>query len=271
MTIFYIVLGIIVIVILESNFNKVETSLSYTNYFRIKYSSIFNFISSVKISIITNKYSPYTIYNGTRTPNCSKCVENILSNYTDSTSNLEIISSKYGTFREMFEIENILEGEGLCNDFYNNYANSWTNYLGSSRYGNINEMINICNAISILKSNPDTIFSNLIYNWRRLYTYYLEGDFTLEQRKELLNTKFVNNDLILIVFVYPYFEYLEEKIIAGLNKEVASSYYVFMFVIFAINIIINILMMIFIWIKIYHQIIRSVENVQLVNDSISVV
>ena len=271
MTIFYIVLGIIVIVILESNFNKVETSLSYTNYFRIKYSSIFNFISSVKISIITNKYSPYTIFNGTKTPNCSECVESILSNYTDSTSNLEIISSKYGTFREMFEIENILEGEGLCNDFYTNYANSWTDYLGSSRYGNIDEMINICNAISILKSNPDTIFSNLIYNWRRLYTYYLEGDCTLEQRKELLNTKFVNNDLILIVFVYPYFEYLEEKIIAGLNKEAASSYYVFMFVIFAINLIINILMMIFIWIKIYHQIIRSVENVQLVNDSISVV
>jgi len=31
------------------------------------------------------------------------------------------------------------------------------------------------------------------------------------------------------------------------------------------------LMMLFIWIKIYHQVIRSVENVQLVNDSISVV
>ena len=63
----------------------------------------------------------------------------------------------------------------------------------------------------------------------------------------------------------------KEKVISGLNHDVTSSYYVFMFVIFAINIIINILMMIFIWIKIYHQIIRSVENVQLVNDSISVV
>ena len=143
--------------------------------------------------------------------------------------------------------------------------------MSSSKYGNIDEMINICNAISILKSNPDTIFSNLIYNWRRLYTYYIEGNFNLDERKELLDTKFINNDLILIVFVYPYFEYLEEKIISGLNKEVASSYYVFMFVIFAIYIIINILMMIFIWIKIYHLIIRSVENVQLVNDSISVV
>ena len=271
MIIFYIILGIIVIVIIENNFNKFETSLSYTNYFRIKFSSIFNFISSVKISIMTNKFSPYTIYNGTKTPNCSECVKNILSNYTDSTSNLEIISSKYGNFREMFEIENILEGDELCNDFYTTYDNSWTSYLRSSKYGNINEMINICKAISILKSNPDTIFSNLIYNWRRIYTYYLEENFDLDERKELLNTKFINNDLILIVFVYPYFEYLEEKIISGLNKEVASSYYVFMFVIFAINIIINIFMMIFIWVKIYHQIIRSVENVQLVNDSISVV
>ena len=99
----------------------------------------------------------------------------------------------------------------------------------------------------------------------------MEGKFGLEKRKELLDTKFVNNDLILIVFVYPYFEYLQENVISGMNNNVTSSYFVFMFVIFAINIIINILMMIFIWIKIYHQIIKSVENVQLVNDSISVV
>ena len=271
MIIFYVILGIIVIIIIETNFNKVEVSLKYTNYFRIKYNSIFNFISSVKISIINNKLSPYTIYNGTKTPECSECVISILSDYTDSKSNLEIIASKYGTFRQMFEIENILEGEELCNEFYQNYDNSWTKSLKAANSENIEQMINICNSISILKSNPDTIFSNLIYNWRRLYTYYLEGKFGLEQRRELLDTKFVNNDLILIVFVYPYFEYLQENVISGKNKSVASSYFVFMFVIFAINIIINILMMIFIWIKIYHQIIRSVENVQLVNDSISVV
>ena len=220
---------------------------------------------------MTNKLSPYTIYNGTKTPDCTKCVIDILSNYTDSNSNLEIISSGYGTFREMFELENILEGDELCNDFYKNYENTWISYLDSIKNGNVDEMINICDAISILKSNPNTIFSNLIYNWRRLYTYYLEGKFELKERMEILDTKFINNDLILIVFVYPYFEYLEEKIISGLNENVTSSYFVFMFVIFAINIIINILMMIFIWIKIYHQIIRSVENVQLVNDSISVV
>ena len=271
MIIFYVVLGIIVIIIIETNFDKVKVSLEYTDYFRIKYNSIFNFISSVKISIITNKLSPYTIYNGTRTPNCSECVINILADYTDSKSNLEMIASKYGTFRRMFDIENELEGEDLCYDFYNEYLNSWTDFLSTSNEENIAQMINICNSISILKSNPNTIFSNLIYNWRRLYTYYLEGKFGLEKRKELLDTKFVNNDLILIVFVYPYFEYLQENVISGMNNNVTSSYFVFMFVIFAINIIINILMMIFIWIKIYHQIIKSVENVQLVNDSISVV
>ena len=271
MSIFYIVLGIIVIIIIENNFNKVKVSIDYTDNFKIKYSSIFNFISSIKISIMTNKLSPYTIYNGTKTPQCIECVAGILSNYTDSKSNLEIISSEYGTFRQMFEIENILEGEELCTEFYKNYDNSWTHYLSLTKNGNIDQMINICNSISILKSNPDTIFSNLIFNWRRLYTYYLEGKFGLEQRKDLLENKFINNDLILIVFVYPYFEYLEENVISGMNSNVTSSYYTFMFVIFAINILINILMMVFIWIKIYHQIIRSVENVQLVNDSISVV
>ena len=93
----------------------------------------------------------------------------------------------------------------------------------------------------------------------------------MEERKEILNKEFVNIDLIMFIFVYPYFEYLCDNIILGMNKAVAKSYYIFMIIIFVINIIINILMMLFIWIKIYHQIIRSVENVQLVNDSISVV
>ena len=111
----------------------------------------------------------------------------------------------------------------------------------------------------------------MIYNSRRLYTYYKDNNFDINKRKDLLDKKFVKNDLIMLIFVYPYFEYLGENIISGLNKSMAESYYVFMFIIFAINIIINIFMMIFIWIKIYHQIIRSVENVQLVNDSISIV
>lgn len=66
---------------------------------------------------MTNKLSPYTIYNGTKTPQCTECVINILSNYTDSKSNLEIISSEYGTFRQMYEIENILEGKNYAMNF----------------------------------------------------------------------------------------------------------------------------------------------------------
>ena len=272
MTIFYIILGIIVIILCDDNFNEVKVSINYTDNFRAKYTSIFNFISSIKISIITNKYSPFTLFNGTRTPYNEEYVINMLSEYTDSISNLATISSKYGNFRTMFEIESVLEGEELCTNFYKNYDNSWVQYISQSKNGgDIDEMINICNAISILKSNPDTIFSNLIYNSRRLYTYYKDNNFDINKRKDLLDKKFVKNDLIMLIFVYPYFEYLGENIISGLNKSMAESYYVFMFIIFAINIIINIFMMIFIWIKIYHQIIRSVENVQLVNDSISIV
>ena len=34
----------------------------------------------------------------------------------------------------------------------------------------------------------------------------------------------------MIIFVYPYFEYLCEKIIFGMNKGVASAYYIFMII-----------------------------------------
>ena len=271
MCVFYVILGIVVIIVSENNFKKIIISLDYTDNFRIKYKSLFNIISAIKISIITNKKSPYTLYNGTTTPESSECVINLLSEFTESTSKLESISSKYKTFSQIYQIETELQGEGLCEDFYKNYENSWSNYLKNKNNKYLNELIHICQSISILKSNPDTIFSNLIYSSRTLFTYYLSGNFNIEKRKEILNKEFLGIDLTMIIFVYPYFEYLCEKIIFGMNKGVASAYYIFMIIIFVINIIINIFMMLFIWIKIYHQIIRSVENIQLVNDSISVV
>ncbi len=271
MCFFYIILGIIVLIISENNFKKVIISLDYTENFRLKFSSLFNIISSIKIAIITNKKSPYTLYNGTKTPDCIDCVINLLSNYTDSTASLENISSKHRTFNKIYEIEKDLEGESLCSKFYNNYDNTWTSYLKGKNSTYLNELINICESISILQSNPDTIFSSLIYSSRRLYNYYLGGKFDINKRREILDKDFLNIDLTMIIFVYPYFEYLCDKVILGLNKRVVQKYYIFMIVIFVVNIIINIIMMLFIWTKIYHQIIRSVENIQLVNDSISVV
>jgi hypothetical protein len=271
MCIFYVILGIIVLIVSENKYHKTIKSLDFIENFSTKYISIFNFISSIKIAIITNKKSPYTLYNGTKTPDCEECVIDLLSNYTESTSLLESISSKYNTFNKIYQIETDLEGESLCQEFYKNYDNYWTSYFKNKNHTYIDELINICESISILKSNPSTIFSHIIYNLRRLYTYYLDGKFSIEERKEILNKEFVDIDLIMFVFVYPYFEYLCDNIILGMNKIVAKSYYIFMIIIFVINIIINILMMLFIWIKIYHQVIRSVENVQLVNDSISIV
>ena len=271
MCFFYIILGIIVLIISENNFKKVNISLEYTENFRIKFNSLFNIISSIKIAIITNKKSPYTLYNRTKTPDNSECVTNLLSDYTESTAALETISSNNKRFKRISEIEKDLEGEYLCSEFYNSYENSWTTYLNGKNPNYLNELINICESISILKSNPNTIFSKLIYSSRRLYNYYFDGKFDIDKRREILDKEFINIDLTMIIFVYPYFEYLCDNVILGLNKSIVNAYYIFMIIIFVINIIINIFMMLFIWIKIYHQIIRSVENIQLVNDSISVV
>ena len=42
MSVFYIIIGIAVIIVSENNFNKVIISLDYTENFRIKYNSLFN-------------------------------------------------------------------------------------------------------------------------------------------------------------------------------------------------------------------------------------
>ena len=129
MCVFYIILGIIAFIISENNFKKVIISLDYTDSFRVKYNSLFNIISAIKISIITNKKSPYTLYNRTKTPECSECVIHLLSDYTESSATLESISSKYNTFKDIYNIETDLQGEDLCSTFYNNFENTWTSYL----------------------------------------------------------------------------------------------------------------------------------------------
>ena len=68
-----------------------------------------------------------------------------------------------------------------------------------------------------------------------------------------------------------YFEYTFQNIIIGLNKKIAKTYYTFCLTVFIINIMIDLIMIIFIWFKIYFQIIKSVGNVQLVTDSVSIV
>ena len=56
-----------------------------------------------------------------------------------------------------------------------------------------------------------------------------------------------------------------------MNKSITNTYYSFMIGIFVINIFIDFFMILFIWFKMYIQIINSVNNVQLVTDSVSIV
>ena len=54
MSVFYVVLGIVVFIVSENNFKKVIISLDYTDNFKIKFNSLFNFLSSVYFSSIKN-------------------------------------------------------------------------------------------------------------------------------------------------------------------------------------------------------------------------
>ena len=90
-------------------------------------------------------------------------------------------------------------------------------------------------------------------------------------RIEYLTKHFIESDIILGLFVNFYYEYVYQEDISKMNKSITNTYYSFMIGIFVINIFIDFFMILFIWFKMYIQIINSVNNVQLVTDSVSIV
>ena len=264
----YILLGVLVLVLNTNNFHEVKTSLIFTNKLYNKFTNLFNFYVGVKLSIILNKKSPYSLYNSSFTPECFQCLYDNLEKYsylTSYISNLEVNNKK---FQNLYFSDYDMQSNNICTYFYENYSSTLNTYLNSTYISGLEK---ICERISILKSNIDSILNYIIITLRDIYDYYLTFDNNLNNRIMLLTKKFCEIDILMTGFLNFYFEYVFQTILDGLNKKTIVYYYNFLIVIFSANIIINILMIVFIWFKVYFQIIKSVENVQLITDSVSII
>ena len=270
MAVFYLFIGIVFILISQSNFTKVEISIHFTSNVMERFYSLFNFYSAVKLSIMFNKNSPYTLYNQTYTPDCESCVLDFLYIYSSISSELSNIENNEKRFNALGEIDNVLQGTKICSYLFN-YTSSLNTYLLKINSGLNNQLIDICDQIPILQSNVDSIFTYITVYTRQIYSIFLSSDRSIKKRLEYLVDRFIETDIIMTLFTNFYFEYSFQYIIIGLNKKIAKTYYTFCLTVFIINIMIDLIMIIFIWFKIYFQIIKSVGNVQLVTDSVSIV
>ncbi len=270
MAVFYLLIGIIVIIVSQSNFSKVEISIYFTSNVMERFYSLFNFYSAVKLAIMFNKTSPYTLYNKTYTPDCESCVLDFLYIYSSISSELSNIENNEKRFNALSEIDSVLQGPEICSYLYN-YTSSLNTYLLKINSRLNSQLQDICNQIPILQSNVDSIFTYITVYTRQIYSIFLSSNRTIEIRLVYLVDKFIETDIIMTLFSNFYFEYTFQNIIIGLNKKIAKTYYTFCLTVFIINIIIDLVMILFIWFKIYFQIIKSVGNVQLVTDSVSIV
>ena len=271
MAVFYLIIGIVVIIISQTNFHKVEISISFTSNVMERFYSLFNFYSSVKLSIIFNKPSPYTLFNGDYNPFCKNCVLGFLSLYSQISNELSNIENNEKNFYSLGEIDYLLQGNSICSSLYSNYTSTLNSYLTKINSNLSSQLIEICNNIPILQSNVNNILTYIIVYTRQIYSLFLTSDKSIEVRLILLVDKFIENDIIMTMFTNFYFEYIFQNIITGLNKKISKKYYSFCLTVFVINIFIDLLMILFIWFKIYFQIIKSVANVQLVTDSVSII
>ena len=73
----------------------------------------------------------------------------------------------------------------------------------------------------------------------------------------------------MLLFTDPYFIKMMEDLSLDVTKNSVNEYFTFLVIIFFVNIMIDFMMLIFIWIKIYKQVMSYVNNVQLVTDSLA--
>ena len=233
-------------------------------------------------NIIFNKKSPYTIYNGTLTPECNECIFDFLFDFSSISGEISKIAVNNGKFNIISNFDQTLQGKNICDVFYTEYRSDLKVFLVEQNLINLGDIPSkltaLCKGIPILNSNVDSIITHVMVYTRKIYSQFLssgsleqKGEYGLNIRVHYLEDKFIETDLIMSLFVNFYYEYIYQNEVSNLNRNITQTYYSFMIGIFVINIFIDFFMILFIWFKMYTQIIDSVNNVQLVTDSVSIV
>jgi hypothetical protein len=262
MSLFYLVLGSLVLYFLNVKYYYVSLNLQFENLLVLRKTELYNYLIGVKFSVILNKDNPFSF-----TPDPEK-LNNIIDKYYTTLieyNGLETSNSNFDIFKQS-DIDTY--GDAICQSLY---ANNIDFINSSSNSTNIiNDLQNLCENIPILKSNTNSIFSDLIMTARGIYNDFRSNN-TLASRIDILQNKFKSIDIVLLTFADPFFAHQYYELNLNNTARAVSDYLNLLIVILFINIIIDFFMLIFIWIKIYKQVMNYVNNVQLVTDSLCVI
>jgi len=285
-------LGILVLLILEQKYNSFNESIVFMDTFIDKNVNIFNYLIGVKLAIILNRKWPNTIkpenfdrytkykfediFDLNDPIDISKLNEygfytdqGIINNFYNASNMIFEMENKHPFFEEIFLYENQFNGPNTCSYIYTN-KNEILNKLSEENPGILNNLINLCKKIPIMYSNLPSIFSNVIRELREILNDFInQGEVDVAYRVQLLQNKFRIIDTIFFIFIEPHFKYIRDYLLKTELNYVVFDYFNFLIIIFTLNIFIDFLMLIFIWFKNYKQVIKYVNNIQLVADSIT--
>lgn len=292
MSVFYITLGISVLLILEQKFYAFSKSLDFMNSFIEKNVNIYNYLIGVKLAIILNRrwantikpedfgdYAKYSFVDlfDLRNPedilNLNKfgffTEEILISNFDNATNTIFEMETKHSFFSDIYDFEAKFTGANTCREIY-----SVENEIYKSLKGEdpevIKNLIALCENIPIMHSNLASIFTNVMREIREILNEFNRNpNSDLISRVELLQNRFRMVDTIFFIFIEPYFNFIKDNLLQTELDAVVRDYFNFLIVIFTLNIFIDFLMLIFIWFKNYKQVIKYVNNIQLVADSIT--
>lgn len=263
MSLFYLAIGISVLFLLSDKYDIVKRNWTYNELMINKNNYLYNYYLSVKVSLILNNPSPYTQKtNITNIDNNS----NFLNMFYNVTEDIDSLNTHYTDLKDIFENDTSFNDGMICSQLFELNSELLT-YLNNKNFQTTN-LISLCNSIPIMKSNSDSIFTNIVMNLRKIY-----DDFTLKQmpindRISQLSKEFKMIDILINLFTEPYFTNQLNIRLKDNTHNVAQNFFSFLIAVFSINILIDFLMLLFIWFRIYKKIINYVLNVQLVADSL---
>jgi hypothetical protein len=269
MSIFYVFLGILTVYILQDRYDSMKVSLQYADTFMNKNSHLYNYYIYVKLSIMFNKENPYTIPTNRNDATCVDCGYELITKFNNVTDTLNKMQAQYGFLSDFQTNDKNYKGDSFCETLYSN-PNDLINYLkaNTTLANTVTEsLVSLCRSIPILKSNLDSVFTNMIVSIRAIHEKFLASD--REDRIRLLEEDFKLLDIIFGIFVEPYSSYVKNNLIVNEIQSVNDSYFQFIFAICIVNIFIDFFILWYIWLKIYQPIINSVVNINLVTDSVS--
>jgi hypothetical protein len=256
MSFFYLLLGCLVLYFSGVNYKKVTTNLSFEDYMSNKKTYLYNYLIGVKLSLLTNKNHPYI-----KTDNNFK---SILDDYYNNLDNLTDVETSNSYFDSIITYNEQNTGVNICN---NTYKQNNIELFKSLDPNLLTGLQGLCQKIPILHTNLDSIFSGMIMDIRKIFYDFIANP--LDDRVNILENNFRDTDIVMLLFTDPYFINMMEVLSLDITKNSVNDYFTFLVVIFFVNISIDFMMLIFIWIKIYKQVMSYVNNVQLVTDSLT--